>query len=230
MHTVLDKMQNNGDGSFELVARNIVMGAMKRALFANCGVAARGELNVSDVDRRKLAGEVERESEMLAQWKLDNGFEVEAPAEVETAEVRAGQWISVIHECFANGVALPQTFSEVLATQERYARSPDLSYRIADLVKLHEAYGETYTEDGLREDAARDAKKWCEFLSVHGGDAKSRCEAQMYGKLVAFDEPTGWDRFVLEAVRKSIRFAWNGVKRGNPVATSNYGILQTYQA
>ena len=228
MHNILNKMQSNGDGSFELVARNIALGSMKKALFANCGVVAKGGLDVSDVDRRVLQGEIQRENEMLEQWKRDNGFEVEAPAEVETAEVRAGQWISVIHECFANGVALPQTFSEVLATQERYARNPDLSYRIADLVKLHEAYGEAYTEDGLREDAARDAKKWCEFLSVHGGDAKALCESQMYGKRREFDEPTGWDRFVLESVRKSIRFAWNGVKRGNPVATSNYGILQTY--
>jgi len=228
MHNILDKMQNNGDGAFELVARNIAIGAMKKTLFANCGEVAKGGLDVSDVDRRVLQGEIQRENEMLEQWKLDNGFEVEAPAEIETAEVRARQWISVIHECFANGVALPQTFAEVLATQERYARSPDLSYRIAKLVELHEAYGETYTDDGLREDAERDAKKWCEFLSVHGGDAKELCEVQMYGKRVEFDEPTGWDRFVLEAVRKSIRFAWNGVKRGNPVATSNYGILKTY--
>ena len=228
MHTILDKMTSNGDGSFDLVARNIALGAMKKALFANCGVVAKGDMDVSDVDRRKLAGEVERENEMLDQWKRDNGFEVDAPAEVETAEVRAGQWISVIHECFARGIALPMTFSEVLATQERYARNPDLSYRIADLKRLHEAYGEAFTEDGLREDAARDAKRWCEFLAVHGGDAKSLCESQMYGKLVQFDEPTGWDRFVLEAVKKSIRFAWEGVKRGNPVATSNYGILKTY--
>ena len=230
MHTVLDKMKANGDGSFELVARNLEMGAMKKALFANCGVVAKGGLDVSDVDRRILQGEIQRENEMLEQWKRDNGFEVEATPDVETAEVRARQWISVLHECFANGVALPQTFSEVLATQERYARSPDLTYRVADLKQLHEAYGEAFTEEGLREDAARDAKKWCEFLSVHGGDAKALCEAQMYGKRVEFDEPTGWDRFVLESVRKSIRFAWNGVKRGNPVASSNYGILKTYQA
>ena len=230
MHTVLDKMINNGDGAFEIVARNLVIGAQKKSLFANCGVVAKGDLDVSDVDRRTLQSEVERENEMLEQWKRDNGFEVDAPAEVETAEVRAGQWISVIHECFSRGIALPQTFSEVLATQERYARNPDLSYRIADLKKLHDQYGEVYTEEGLREDAARDAKRWCEFLSVHGGDAKAVCESQMYGKLIEFDEPTGWDRFVLESVRKSIRFAWNGVKRGNPVATSNYGILQTYQA
>jgi hypothetical protein len=223
-------MRNSGDGSYELVARNLAIGAMKKALFANCGVVAKGGLDVSDVDRRILQGEIQRENEMLEQWKRDNGFEVEAPDDVETAEVRAGQWISVLHECFANGVALPQTFSEVLATQERYARSPDLSYRVADLVKLHEAYGESYTEAELLEDAGRDAKKWCEFLSVHGGDAKALCEAQMYGKRVEFDEPTGWDRFVLESVRKSIRFAWNGVKRGNPVASSNYGILKTYQA
>ena len=74
MHKVLDKMTSNGDGSFDLVARNIALGAMKKALFANCGVVAKGDMDVSDVDRRKLAGEVERENEMLNQWKLDNGF------------------------------------------------------------------------------------------------------------------------------------------------------------
>ena len=228
MHNILNEMRNTGDGSFELVARNIALGAMKKALFANCGVVAKGSLDVSDVDRRALQGEIQRENEMLEKWKRDNGFEAEAAPEVETAEVRARQWISVIHACFAKSVGAPQTFSEVLATQEGYARNPDLSYRVADLRKLHEQYGESYTEDELLEDAGRDAKKWCEFLSVHGGDAKALCEVQMYGKTIEFEEPTGWDRFVLEAVRKSIRFAWQGTKRGNPVATSNYGILKTY--
>ena len=225
----LDKMRNAGDGSFELVMRNVVFGAQKKAFFAACGVASKGTFNISEVDSRKLEGEVQREDEKLRAWKEANGFETEALPEIETAEDRLNDWVSVIHWAFAHGVQTPYTFAEVAAIQERYANNPNLSYRVKQLKELHDAYKRPYTEEGLIAVAQIDADRWAEFLSVNSDRAVSACEDRMYGKLVPLSEPVGFDRFVRDQIRKSIDYAWDGVLRDNPVAKSNFGILETWR-